>query len=148
MVKLWFAKVRPDGIIPSKRDEDAGYDIFLAFDGEYIRLEPHETKLLPTGIASAFEPGYYFQIQERGSTGSRGIGKRCGVIDSGYRGGMVRAHDKPEHRPAVLCKGIGRGIPGGAEGAGRALQRILHNKGGVPGGAAAGAGDGNNRDTL
>ena len=54
MVKLWFAKVRPDGIIPSKRDEDAGYDIFLAFDGEYIRLEPHETKLLPTGIASAF----------------------------------------------------------------------------------------------
>lgn len=33
MVKLWFAKVRPDGIIPSKRDEDAGYDIFLAFDG-------------------------------------------------------------------------------------------------------------------
>lgn len=86
MVKLWFAKVRPDGIIPSKRREDAGYDIFLAFDGEYIRLEPHETKLLPTGIASAFEPGYYFQIQERGSTGSRGIGKRCGVIDSGYRG--------------------------------------------------------------
>ncbi len=86
MVKLWFAKVRPDGVIPSKRDEDAGYDIFLAFDGEYIRLEPHETKLLPTGIASAFEPGYYFQIQERGSTGSRGIAKRCGVIDSGYRG--------------------------------------------------------------
>ena len=33
MVKLWFAKVRPDGIIPSKRGEDAGYDIFLAFDG-------------------------------------------------------------------------------------------------------------------
>ena len=66
MVKLWFAKVRPDGVIPSKRDEDAGYDIFLDFDGEYIRLEPHETKLLPTGIASAFEPGYYFQIQERG----------------------------------------------------------------------------------
>lgn len=26
---------------------------------------------------------------------------------------MVRAHDKPEHRPAVLCKGIGRGIPEG-----------------------------------
>ena len=35
MVKLWFAKVRPDGVIPSKRGEDAGYDIFLAFDGEY-----------------------------------------------------------------------------------------------------------------
>ena len=29
MVKLWFAKVRPDGIIPSKRGEDAGYDLSL-----------------------------------------------------------------------------------------------------------------------
>lgn len=47
MVKLWFAKVRPDGIIPSKRDEDAGYDIFLAFDGEYIRLEPTRQSCCP-----------------------------------------------------------------------------------------------------
>lgn len=127
MVKLWFAKVRPDGVIPSKRDEDAGYDIFLAFDGEYIRLEPHETKLLPTGIASAFEPGYYFQIQERGSHRLKGDRQALRRDRLRLPGGMVRAHDKPEHRPAVLCKGIGRGIPGGAEGAGRALQRILHN---------------------
>ena len=104
MVKLWFAKVRPDGIIPSKRDEDAGYDIFLAFDGEYIRLEPHETKLLPTGIASAFEPGYYFQIQERGSTGTRGIGKRCGVIDSGYRGEWFVPMTNLNTRPLYFAK--------------------------------------------
>ena len=29
---------------------------------------------------------YYFQVEERGSTGSKGIKKSAGVIDSGYRG--------------------------------------------------------------
>ena len=86
MVDVWFAKVRPEAKIPSKREEDAGYDIFLCFDEDYIKLAPHETRMLPTGIASAVDSGYYFQIQERGSTGSKGIAKRCGVIDSGYRG--------------------------------------------------------------
>jgi len=47
---------------------------------------PHETKPLPTGIASACPPEYYFHIAERGSTGSKGISKRAGIIDSGYRG--------------------------------------------------------------
>ncbi|MBR4018736.1 MAG: dUTP pyrophosphatase [Clostridia bacterium] len=86
MVDIWFAKVKPDAVIPTKREEDAGYDIFLCFEEDYIKLEPHETRMLPTGIASACDSGYYFQIQERGSTGSKGIAKRCGVIDSGYRG--------------------------------------------------------------
>lgn len=86
MVKLWFARLTEDGVIPSKRPEDAGYDIFIRLEEDYICLQPHETRMLPTGIASAVEPGYYFQLQERGSTGSRGIAKRCGVIDSGYRG--------------------------------------------------------------
>ena len=86
MVNVWFAKVKPDAVIPTKREEDAGYDIFLCFEEDYIKLEPHETRMLPTGIASACDSGYYFQIQERGSTGSKGIAKRCGVIDSGYRG--------------------------------------------------------------
>lgn len=108
MVRLWFARVRPDGIIPSKREEDAGYDIFLAYDGDYIRLEPHETRPLPTGIASAFEAGYYFQIQERGSTGTRGIGKRCGVIDSGYRGEWFLPMTNLNDYPLYFAKGYMR----------------------------------------
>lgn len=80
-----FAKVRPDAKIPSKRDEDMGFDIYACFDEDYIVIEPHETKLIPTGIASACEPNYGFLVFERGSTGSKGIARRCGVIDSGYR---------------------------------------------------------------
>jgi dUTP pyrophosphatase len=80
-----FAKVRPDAKIPSKRDEDMGFDIYACFDEDHIVIEPHETKLIPTGIASACDSDYGFLVFERGSTGSKGIARRCGVIDSGYR---------------------------------------------------------------
>lgn len=86
MEKIYFAKVKPGGRIPSKRDEDAGYDIYGLIDEAYIVLAPHETRAIPTGIASACPKEYYFQLHERGSTGTKGIGQRCGVIDSGYRG--------------------------------------------------------------
>ena len=86
METLYFAKLRPGATLPSKRAEDAGYDIYLCLEEDFIRLAPHETRALPTGIASACSPAYYFQIFERGSSGTKGIGQRCGVIDSGYRG--------------------------------------------------------------
>lgn len=80
-----FAKVRPDAIIPSKRDEDMGFDIYPCFDENYMIIKPHETKLIPTGIASSCSSEYGFLLRERGSTGSKGIALRAGVIDSGYR---------------------------------------------------------------
>ena len=83
--KVKFAKVHPNAIIPSKRDEDMGFDIYACFDEDYIIINPHETKLIPTGIASACNPEYGFLLRERGSTGSKGIALRAGVIDSGYR---------------------------------------------------------------
>lgn len=85
VAEVKFAKVRPNAIIPSKRDEDMGFDIYACFDEDYIVINPHETKLIPTGIASACNPKYGFILFERGSTGSKGIARRCGVIDSGYR---------------------------------------------------------------
>lgn len=80
-----FSKVKEGAIVPSKRDEDMGFDIYACFDEDYIKIYPHETKLIPTGIASACDADYGFLIFERGSTGSKGIARRCGVIDSGYR---------------------------------------------------------------
>ena len=82
---LYFAKVNPNAIIPSKRDEDGGYDVYACFDEDYIVIQPHETKLVPSGIATAFSPKWVAIIKERGSNGSKGIAQRCGVIDSGYR---------------------------------------------------------------
>lgn len=80
-----FAKVRPTAKIPTKRPEDAGYDIYADFEEDYIGINPHETVMIPTGLASACDPEYYFELKERGSTGTKGLAQRCGVIDSGYR---------------------------------------------------------------
>lgn len=85
-VNIYFAKIRPSAIIPSKRTEDAGYDIYANFDDDFIIIEPHMTTIIPTGIASSCPSEYCFVLKERSSTGSKGIAQRCGIIDSGYRG--------------------------------------------------------------
>lgn len=84
--KVYFAKVKPEARIPSKRLEDAGFDIYACFDDDYLIIKPHETKLIPTGIATACDSDYCLILKERGSTGTFGLGQRSGVIDSGYRG--------------------------------------------------------------
>ena len=71
--QLLFAKVREGAVIAAKKDEDAGRDLYACFDEDYVVISPLETKLIPTGIATAFSSKYYAQIQERGSTGSKGI---------------------------------------------------------------------------
>lgn len=86
VVTIRFAKLRPNARIPSKRLEDAGYDIYPCLTGPFVYIGPMETALVPTGIASAFDRAWYMQLRERSSTGSRGIALRAGVIDSGYRG--------------------------------------------------------------
>ena len=84
--ELIFAKVREGAKIPTKRAEDAGRDLYPCFEQDFMVIHPLETVLIPTGIATAFSPKYYAQIQERSSIGSRGIKCGAGVIDSGYRG--------------------------------------------------------------
>ncbi|WP_054741368.1 dUTP diphosphatase [Cellulosilyticum ruminicola] len=83
---IYFAKTKEGAIIPSKRIEDGAFDIYALFEEDYVVIAPHETKMIPTGLATAFSSDYVAIIKERGSTGSKGIGQRCGVIDSGYRG--------------------------------------------------------------
>lgn len=99
-----FAKVRPDAKIPSKRVEDAGYDIYACFDDEYMVINPHETVLIPTGIASAFDPMYYCQLEERGSTGTKGMALRCGVIDSGFRNEWFVPITNVNNIPIIISK--------------------------------------------
>ena len=86
VAQVRFAKVKPDAIIPSKRLEDAGMDVYACFDEDYLVIPPHSTVLVPTGIASACSVDYVFLLRERGSNGSKGLAQRAGVIDSGYRG--------------------------------------------------------------
>lgn len=96
---IYFAKMRADALIPRKKREDAGYDIFASFDEDYIVIKPFSTGLIPTGIAWACSEDYYMQFEERSSTGLKGIKISGGIIDSGYRGefkvAIFNANDKP-----------------------------------------------------
>lgn len=101
---IYFAKLRPDAIIPSKRDEDGAYDIYACFDETILKIEPHEIVKVPTGIASAFHRKYRIVFQERGSTGSIGLKVNAGLVDSGFRGEwMVFLHNL-SHKTIYISK--------------------------------------------
>ena len=102
--KIHFAKVRPDAIIPTKRDEDAGWDIYCCSDEENIVINPHETKMIPTGLATAFDSKYVAILKERGSTGIKGIGQRSGVVDSGYRNEIFVPITNHNDKPLIITK--------------------------------------------
>ena len=102
--ELVFAKVRPDAIIPTKEDGNAGYDIYAEFTGDYMVIAPNTTRLVPTGIASAMTDNWYLQVEERGSTGSKGIKKSAGVVDSNYRGEIFIAISNVNAVPIIISK--------------------------------------------
>lgn len=101
---IYFAKMKETAIIPSKRIEDGAFDIYACFEEDYIIFAPHETKMIPTGLASAFSSDYVVILKERGSTGTKGIGQRAGVIDSGYRGEWLVPVTNHNEVPLVICK--------------------------------------------
>ena len=85
VVEVKWRKCDKEAQIPSKRDEDAGYDLY-AISSVDIKLRPSETKLFHIGLVSIFDKNVVGIIKERGSTGALGLSVRSGVIDSGYRG--------------------------------------------------------------
>jgi dUTP pyrophosphatase len=82
---LYFAKVSDTAIIPTKRKEDAGYDIYANMTKSHIDIPVGGILKVPTGIATAFNDKFVFITKERGSTGTQGMEVRCGVFDSGFR---------------------------------------------------------------
>ena len=67
-------------------------------------IEPLHTVRVPTGLISAFSPDYYLQLQERGSSGTKGIAQRCGVIDSGFRNEWFIPMTNVNDVPVVIAK--------------------------------------------
>ncbi|MBP3888000.1 MAG: dUTP pyrophosphatase [Cellulosilyticum sp.] len=102
--KIYFAKIREGAVIPSKRVEDGAFDIYACFDEEYIEIAPHETKMISTGLASAFSSKYVAILKERGSTGTKGMGQRAGVVDSGYRGEWFVPVTNHNNKTLVIAK--------------------------------------------
>ena len=101
---LVFAKVKPNAIIPTKEEENAGYDIYACFEDDFIIIPRFSTVLIPTGIAAAVSDKYYLQVHERGSTGSKGMKYGAGVIDSSYRGEIFVCINNVNERDIIISK--------------------------------------------
>lgn len=104
---ILIAKLHEDAKIPTKRDEDLGYDLYPAFDEDLLIIPPLSTKVIPTGLCSAFDPKYGVILKERSKLATLNIGLGAGVIDSGYRGewGVV-LRNYNIHKAFVIRKGI------------------------------------------
>ena len=102
--KIQFAKMREDAIIPSKTIGNVGYDIYACFPENQMKIESHETKLIPTGIASIIPDGYAMILKDRGSTGSKELSTACGVIDSNFRGEWFVAIHNENDFPVYIIK--------------------------------------------
>lgn len=102
--EIAFAKIRETAIIPTKKLEDAGYDIYANFEEDYFVIEAGATRAVPSGIACAFSSKYYIQIEERSSMGKLGIKKSSGVFDSGYRGEYFIMTYNTNNKPFVISK--------------------------------------------
>lgn len=95
---LKFAKIKEDAIIPSKREEDAGYDLYSNIEPRFLDgvaiyeqlLEKGTVNKIRTGIASSMSNKYFLSVKsERSSVAKLGINVLAGVIDSGYQGEIM-----------------------------------------------------------
>ena len=101
---VYFAKLKEDAIIPSKDISDAGYDIYSNFEKDYMEILPHTTVMIPTKISSAFSDKYVMVLKERGSTGTKGIAQRCGIIDASFRGEWKVPITNTTEKPIAILK--------------------------------------------
>jgi dUTP pyrophosphatase len=119
--ELYFAKLNDSVIIPTKDDENGGWDIYANFEGNSIIIFPHETVMIPTGLLSAFSEDYVVILKERGSTGTKGIAQRCGVIDSGFRGQWQVPITNTNEVPIIIAKDVDK-----------AAKMTFNDRNGVP----------------
>ena len=103
-VEIKIARVRGDAKIPSKREEDAAYDLYANFSDSHLIIEPFTSGLIPTGIATVIPSTHYAQIFERGSTGVRSMKFGAGVIDSGFRGEWQVCMYNGNKKPLMITK--------------------------------------------
>lgn len=102
--ELKIAKIRETAKMPSRREEDAGFDLYADFEEDFFVIDAFETRPVPTGIAIAFSSKWYAQIEERSSMAKLGIKKSGGVFDSGYRGEYLIMLYNTNKKPFIISK--------------------------------------------
>ncbi len=116
---IFNTKMLPDDIpLPRRATEgSAGYDFACPV---WVRLEPGETRIVPTGIRALIQPGWVLMICPRSSLGRKygmRLANTVGIIDSDYalaenEGHILAAVVNGGDEPLILnpgdrfCQGI------------------------------------------
>ena len=106
--EILFARKSEDVKIPSKRVEDAGYDIYAYFEEDSLTVKAHETVLIPTGVYTAVSNDWVIMIKDRGSNGSVGIQTASGIVDSGFRNEIMVVITNTNDKDVVISKDVNR----------------------------------------
>jgi dUTP pyrophosphatase len=108
IANIKFAKVYPNARTPIKGDDgNMCFDFFPCFDEDFIEIKPGEVKLIPTGIATAFDDNWGLVFRERGSTGKINLKVNSGVVDSNYRGQIFAALFNGNQDRSIFISKIG-----------------------------------------
>lgn len=97
-MKIKFLKFNDNVKKPERKHySDTGADVFLL---DEVRLDAHETKIVPLGFGLDIPNGYTAKLQVRTSIARRGVLVQQCAIDAGYKGEIhmivVNLNDYPE----------------------------------------------------
>ena len=89
MNRIYFQKLCPDAVIPSRATrQSAGFDLSLC-GSEPVTVQPGETVMIHTGVAVVLPEGTAGMVYPRSGLASKfgvTLSNCVGVIDSDYRG--------------------------------------------------------------
>ena len=89
-MELKVKKLRAEAQLPRRATASStGLDLFACIGRDNIIQIDSTPKLIGTGIAIEFPPGYDVQIRPRSGLSSKGVGVTLGTIDSDYRGEVM-----------------------------------------------------------
>lgn len=106
VIEVLFATEHKDIKVPSKLNEDMGYDVYPYFNDESIFIDVGETVPVPTGLYYRLPDTHGFIAKERGSTGTIGMRVGAGILDSDYQGEIFIAINNTNKVPIAITKTV------------------------------------------
>ena len=104
-MKVEIKKLNENAKIPTRGTEyAAGADLYACIE-EDMTFNPHETKLVPTGLALTIPEGYAGLIYARSGLASKrhlAPANKVGVVDSDYRGEVMVALHNHSNEPQTI----------------------------------------------
>lgn len=85
-----------------KRKSDAGYDVASMID---VRIRPHESVEIPTGLRVKCPTGYFYKIEPRSSLLQKNLVKVAPVIDATYTGPLFVKYQNVGKQAVTIKKG-------------------------------------------